>query len=62
MSLMNWSQRWVTAVRVVALLSAPGVAFAQGTGVITGIVADSTGAPLGGARVSVDGTDRKSVV
>ena len=56
MSLMKWPQRWVTAVRIVALLSAPGVAFAQGTGVITGIVGDSTGAPLGGARVSVDGT------
>ena len=55
MSLMNWSQRCVTTVRVIALLSAPGVAIAQGTGVVSGIVADSLGAPIGSARVSVDG-------
>ena len=55
MSLINLSRRWLLAASAIALLVAPSAAFAQGTGTISGSVADSAGMPIVGARVSVDG-------
>src|SRR4051794_5275161 len=56
MSGFNLSRRWLLTARVFALLTAPCLAGAQGTGIISGTVTDSAGAPLASARVSVDGT------
>ena len=56
MSLIQPSRRWLLALGAIGLLAAPAVASSQGTGVITGTVADSAGAAISGARVSVDGT------
>jgi TonB-linked SusC/RagA family outer membrane protein len=55
MSLINLSARWLPTACVTVLLSVPSVAFGQATGVISGTVTDSAGAPLIGARVSVEG-------
>jgi TonB-linked SusC/RagA family outer membrane protein len=55
MCLVNRSTRRLLTVCAVALLAMPSVALGQETGVITGTVADSAGAPIAGARVSVDG-------
>ena len=56
MSLINRSTRLLLAVCTVALLpAAPRLAHAQGTGIVSGVVSDSTGGPVVGARVSVDG-------
>ncbi|HVS61026.1 MAG TPA: TonB-dependent receptor [Gemmatimonadaceae bacterium] len=55
MSLINPSTRWLLAVCAIVLLAVPSVAFGQGTGVISGTIADSAGAPIVGARVSVNG-------
>jgi outer membrane receptor protein involved in Fe transport len=56
MSLIQPRRRWLLALGAIGLLAAPAVAFSQGTGVISGMVADSGGSPISGARVSVDGT------
>jgi TonB-linked SusC/RagA family outer membrane protein len=55
MSLINRSSRLLLAVCAIALTTPPSLAFAQGTGVVSGLVSDSAGAPIVGARVSVDG-------
>ena len=56
MSAPRLSQRWSLTLRVIALLSLPAAAFAQGTGTISGSVADSAGSPIANVRLSVDGT------
>jgi TonB-linked SusC/RagA family outer membrane protein len=56
MSLIHPSRRWLLALGASGLLALPAVAASQGTGVISGTVADSAGVPVSGARVSVDGT------
>jgi TonB-linked SusC/RagA family outer membrane protein len=56
MSLIQPSRRWLLALGAIGLLALPAVAFSQGTGVISGTVADSAGVAVSGARVSVDGT------
>ena len=56
MSAPSLSQRWSLTLRVIALLSLPAAAFAQGTGTISGSVADSAGSPIANVRLSVDGT------
>ena len=55
MSLINRSTRLLLAVCAVALSAPPALLHAQGTGIVTGVVSDSTGGPVAGARVSVDG-------
>ena len=56
MFLKRLSTRWLMALSVIVLFTVPSVAFGQGTGIVTGTVTDSVGAPLSSARVSVDGT------
>ena len=56
MSLIQPSRRWLLAFGAIGLLALPSVASSQGTGVISGMVVDSSGAVVSGARVSVDGT------
>ncbi|MDB4882651.1 MAG: TonB-dependent outer membrane protein SusC/RagA, partial [Gemmatimonadetes bacterium] len=56
MSLINRSTGLFLAVCAVVLSAGPSLAGAQGTGVIGGVVADSAGGPIAGARVSVDGS------
>jgi TonB-linked SusC/RagA family outer membrane protein len=51
------SSWWLPMVCVFALLGTPSAAAAQATGVVSGTVSDSTGVPLPGARVSIDGTN-----
>ncbi|CAN5906090.1 TonB-dependent receptor [soil metagenome] len=58
MSASRLSRRWSLTLRVIALLSLPAAAFAQGTGIISGSVADSAGSPIANVRVSVDGASR----
>ena len=56
MSLINRSTRLLLAVCAISLIAVPSRAFGQATtGTITGIVSDSSGTPVAGARVSVDG-------
>ena len=56
MSLINRSTRLLLAVCAISFIVAPSLAFAQGTtGTISGVVSDSSGSPVVGARVSVDG-------
>jgi TonB-linked SusC/RagA family outer membrane protein len=56
MSLINRSTRLLLAVCAITFIVAPSRAFGQGTtGTITGVVSDSSGTPVAGARVSVDG-------
>src|SRR5215203_97740 len=56
MSLINRSTRLLLAVCAISLVVAPSRASGQATtGSITGVVSDSSGTPVAGARVSVDG-------
>jgi TonB-linked SusC/RagA family outer membrane protein len=56
MSLINRSTRLLLAVCAIVLFAAPSLAHGQATnGTISGIVSDSSGTPVAGARVSVDG-------
>ena len=56
MSLINRSTRLLLAVCAIALIAVPSRASGQATtGTITGVVSDSSGTPVAGARVSVDG-------
>ena len=56
MSLINRSTRLLLAVCAISLIVAPSRASGQGTtGTISGVVSDSSGTPVVGARVSVDG-------
>jgi TonB-linked SusC/RagA family outer membrane protein len=56
MSLINRSTRLLLAVCAISLIVVPSRAFGQATtGTITGIVSDSSGTPVAGARLSVDG-------
>jgi TonB-linked SusC/RagA family outer membrane protein len=56
MSLINRSTRLLLAVCAISFLVAPSRAFGQATtGTISGVVSDSSGTPVAGARVSVDG-------
>ncbi|PYP77692.1 MAG: hypothetical protein DMD35_14135 [Gemmatimonadetes bacterium] len=56
MSLINRSTRLLLAVCAISLVAAPSRAFGQATtGSISGVVSDSSGTPVAGARVSVDG-------
>jgi TonB-dependent SusC/RagA subfamily outer membrane receptor len=56
MSLINRSTRLLLAVCAISFIVAPSRAFGQGTtGTISGVVSDSSGSPVVGARVSVDG-------
>src|SRR5688500_1188846 len=56
MSLINRSTRLLLAVCAISLIAVPSRASGQATtGTITGIVSDSSGTPVAGARVSVDG-------
>ena len=60
-SLITRPRQWLFAACLMVLLSVPSVAFGQGTGVISGAVTDSSGAPIAGARVSVDGATPAAV-
>ena len=56
MSLINRSTRLLLAVCAISLVATPSRAFGQATtGAISGVVSDSSGTPVAGARVSVDG-------
>jgi TonB-linked SusC/RagA family outer membrane protein len=56
MSLINRSIRLLPAICVITLLATPSLVAAQGaTGTVTGVVSDSSGTPVPGVRVSVDG-------
>ena len=56
MSLINRSTRLLLAVCAISFIVAPSRAFGQATtGTVTGVVSDSSGTPVAGARVSVDG-------
>ena len=56
MSLINRSTRLLLAVCAISLIAVPSRAFGQATtGTITGVVSDSSGTPVAGARLSVDG-------
>jgi TonB-linked SusC/RagA family outer membrane protein len=56
MSLINRSTRLLLAVCAISLIATPSRAFGQATtGSISGVVSDSSGTPVAGARVSVDG-------
>ncbi len=56
MSFITMTRRWLLAASAALLLAVPSALVAQGTGVVTGTVSDSGGAPLPSARVSIDGT------
>jgi TonB-linked SusC/RagA family outer membrane protein len=56
MFVINLSRRRLVAVCVIGLLVSPSAMFSQGTGTISGTVSDSTGVPIVGARVNVDGS------
>ena len=56
MSLYKLSCRWLQTACAIALLALPSIASGQGTGSISGTVADSAGLPILGARVSVEGS------
>ncbi|MBV9881368.1 MAG: TonB-dependent receptor plug domain-containing protein, partial [Gemmatirosa sp.] len=61
MSLQTHRPRWRFTGLAIALLALPAVALpvvaaAQSTGTVSGVVADSSGTPIYGAQVSVDGT------
>ena len=60
MSLINRSSRLLLAVCAISLIVAPSRAFGQGRrATISGVVSDSAGAPVVGARVSVDGASHR---
>lgn len=52
--------RWLAAM-FIALAALPGAATAQETGTITGVVSDAAGAPLAGAQLRVQGTERQGL-
>ena len=56
MSLINQTTRWLRKLGALALFALPSAAAAQTTGVITGLVADSAGNPIVGARIGLDGS------
>jgi TonB-linked SusC/RagA family outer membrane protein len=56
MSLINRSTRLLLAVCAISFIAVPSRAFGQAsTGTISGVVSDSSGTPVAGARVSIDG-------
>jgi TonB-linked SusC/RagA family outer membrane protein len=56
MSLINRSTRLLLAACAISLITVPSRASGQATtGTISGVVSDSSGTPVAGARVSVDG-------
>jgi TonB-dependent SusC/RagA subfamily outer membrane receptor len=56
MSLINRSTRLLLAVCAISFIAVPSRASGQAsTGTISGVVSDSSGTPVAGARVSVDG-------
>jgi len=56
MSLINRSTRLLLALCAISFIAVPSRASGQATtGTISGVVSDSSGTPVAGARVSVDG-------
>jgi TonB-linked SusC/RagA family outer membrane protein len=58
MSQIKLSVCWRLILCLIALLPAPSLVFAQGTGTISGTIADSTGVIIPNARVTVDGATK----
>src|SRR5262245_7624171 len=58
MSQFKLSVCWRLILSTVVLLLAPSMVFAQGTGTISGTIADSTGVPIPNARITVDGATK----
>jgi TonB-linked SusC/RagA family outer membrane protein len=58
MSQFKLSVWWRLILSTIALLLAPSLVFAQGTGTISGTIADSTGVPIPNARITVDGATK----
>jgi TonB-linked SusC/RagA family outer membrane protein len=56
MSLITRRTRWQFAGMTIAWLALPGLAIAQATGAVSGVVSDSAGTPINGAQVAVEGT------
>jgi len=55
MSQITPTTRWLRTAYTIALLAVPSAALGQATGVVSGAVTDSAGAPLAGARVIAAG-------
>jgi len=56
MSLINRSTRLLLALCAISFIAVPSRASGQATtGTISGVVSDSSGTPVAGARVSIDG-------